>query len=115
MAYELKGKIEVLGETIQVTEKFKKREFVVLVEGTYPEYIKLQLMQDKCDLLNSFKVGDSVNVSFNLKGKPFESKKTGEMMYFTNLDAWRIQADNGAAQQQPQDLATQEASNDLPF
>jgi hypothetical protein len=89
MAFEIKGKLEVIYDEAQVTEKFKKREFVLMVQdGMYPDYPKFQVTQDKCSLLNSFKAGDEVIVSFNLRGRP--STKNGITTYFTNLDAWKI-------------------------
>ncbi|GAB4344323.1 MAG: hypothetical protein OHK0038_24510 [Flammeovirgaceae bacterium] len=89
MSFEVKGKLEVIYDEAQVTEKFKKREFVLMIQdGMYPEYPKFQVVQEKCSLLNSFKVGDEIIVSFNLKGRP--STKNGVTSYFTNLDVWKI-------------------------
>ena len=93
-SFQAKGKLHVKADSQQVTEKFRKREFVLeIIEGQYPEYIKFQLINDKCSLLDKYNVGDEMLVSFNLKGKPFQAK-TGEMVYFTNLDAWKIDAGN---------------------
>jgi single-strand DNA-binding protein len=87
-----KGKLHVKFDSQQVTDKFRKREFVVeIMEGSYPEYIKFQLVNDKCSLLDKYNVGDEMLISFNLKGKPFQSK-TGETVYYTNLDVWKIDA-----------------------
>ncbi len=124
MAYELKGKLEEIGDTTSVTEKFQKREFVVRVsDGMYDQYIKLQLTQDKCDLIDGFSEGDQVHVWFNLRGRPFE--KEGKKIYFTNLDAWRVQKEDEAIGNQenesiPSDTMTESsfaASDDdeLPF
>jgi hypothetical protein len=97
MSFQAKGKLHVKQDAQQVTEKFRKREFVLeIVEGTYPEYIKFQLVNDKCALLDKYNIGDEMLVSFNLRGKPFQAK-TGEMVYFTNLDAWKIDAGNAVA------------------
>ena len=92
MAYELKGKIEVLGETQQITEKFKKREFVVLVEDnpTYPEKIKMEFIQDKCSSLDSYDLQDAVTVNINLKGRDWVNKER-EMQHFTTIQAWKIE------------------------
>ncbi|MGB0523041.1 MAG: DUF3127 domain-containing protein [Flammeovirgaceae bacterium] len=93
MAFEVKGKLEVIYETQQVTERFKKREFVLEVQnGMYPEYVKFQLTQDRCGLLDPFSTGEEINVSFNLKGRPYT--KDGRTTYFTNLEAWRIDGAN---------------------
>lgn len=94
MAFELAGKLIVKGETQQVSEKFKKREFVVEKEEnkgdfTFTDTIKFQLIQDKCDLLNDVSLNDELKVSFNIKGNRWE--KNGSVSYFVNLDAWRIE------------------------
>lgn len=94
MSFQTKGKLHVKQDSQQVTEKFRKREFVLeIIEGQYPEYIKFQLINDKCALLDKYNTGDEMVVSFNLKGKPFQGK-TGETVYFTNLDAWKIDGGN---------------------
>lgn len=91
MAFELQGKIEVIFEPQQVTERFRKREFVVeYQDGSYTEQIKMQLTQDRCDLLDAFQEGDEVKVSFNLKGRAYN--RDGKTTYFTNIDAWKITA-----------------------
>lgn len=96
MAFEVKGKLEVIYETQQVTDRFKKREFVLEVQsGMYPEYVKFQLTQDRCGLLDPFSEGNEVNVNFNLKGRPYT--RDGKTSYFTNLEAWRL---DGASSQQ---------------
>jgi hypothetical protein len=89
--YKLTGQIKVIGETIQVTEKFAKREIVVTDNTSmYPQDISLQFTQDKCDILDQYNVGDSVEVSFNLRGREWTSPQ-GEVKYFNTLDAWRIE------------------------
>jgi len=84
-----------------VKDTFRKRDFVLeMQDGNYPQHIKFQVTQDRCQLLDTFKVGQQVKVLFNLRGRPFQSK-TGETVYFTNLEAWRIepaQAGTGPAQ-----------------
>ncbi|MFY7786997.1 MAG: DUF3127 domain-containing protein [Thermoflexibacteraceae bacterium] len=115
--FQTKGKLHVKYDTQQVTEKFKKREFVLEIqESQYPEYIKFQLTQDKCSLLDKYQQGDVINVHFNLKGKPFQSK-TGEMVYYTNLDVWRIDTQADAAPTNTANYATAPSSmpNDVPL
>jgi single-strand DNA-binding protein len=81
---------EVFGE-VQVTEKFRKREFVLeMVSGNYTDYVKFQLVQDKCSLLNSYRVGDAVKVFFNLSGRKGTSRD-GATVYYTNISAWKLE------------------------
>ncbi|MBT9394656.1 DUF3127 domain-containing protein [Hymenobacter sp. NST-14] len=96
MAYEATGRLHEIFDEQQVSEKFRKREFVLeVVDGQYPEHIKFQMVQDKTALIDPFKVGDEVKVSFNLRGRGFN--KNGQMLYFTNLEAWRIENSGGGA------------------
>jgi single-strand DNA-binding protein len=94
MAYDATGRLHEIFDEQQVSEKFRKREFVLEVQdGQYPEHIKFQLVQDKTALIDAYKVGDEVKVTFNLRGRGFN--KNGQMLYFTNLEAWKIEAGTG--------------------
>lgn len=125
MAFDIQGKLYEIFEEQQVSDKFRKREFVLEIpDGSYTQYVKFQLTQDKCSLLDSYKNGDEVKVNFNLSGKPFT--KNGTTMYFTNLQAWRIEpaaAGNGGfggaagapAKADAPTFYSSDADNDLPF
>ena len=95
MSLEVTGKLLVKYDTQQVSERFKKREFVMeLAEeingNVYTNYAKMQLVQNKCEILDRFSEGDSIKVNFNIKGNRWE--RDGKVNYITNLDAWRIEA-----------------------
>ena len=93
--YEIKGVLKVVNETAVISEKFKKREFVLTDDSSqYPQDIALQLTQDNCDKLNSVKVGDRLLVKFNLRGRAWNDPKTGNDRYFNSLDAWFIQKES---------------------
>lgn len=96
MSHQLKNvRIKVIYETVQVSERFTKREFVVTDNnnGNYPQDILLQSTQEKCALLDSFQINDQVDVSFNIRGREWTSPQ-GEVKYFTSLEAWRIERFN---------------------
>lgn len=126
--YKLKGTIKVIKDTVQVTEKFAKREFVVSDgAGMYPQDIIFQAAQDKCSMLDGFTESDQVEVSFNLRGREWTSPQ-GEVKYFNTLDAWRIEKvgqgipqggpsdmDLSAPSSTPQASTASEADDDLPF
>ena len=101
MAYELQGTLFELFDTQQVTDKFKKREFVVeTTSGMYNEYIKLQAVQDKCEILDTMKKGDIIKVAFDLRGK-LVNTRDGRQVYITNINAWKIERiAGGSAPQQ---------------
>ena len=94
MAFEITGKIIDVLPVNQVSDKFKKREFVIEKKDTggaavFIDYIKFQLVQDKCDLINESFLNEEVKIWFNLKGNKWE--RDGKINYFTNLDAWKIE------------------------
>jgi single-stranded DNA-binding protein len=101
MSLEVTGKLLVKYDAQQVSEKFRKREFVLeLAEeingNIYTNFAKMQLVQTKCDIIDRFKEGDVVRVSFNIKGNSYVDKKDGVTKYITNLDAWRVESGNAA-------------------
>jgi hypothetical protein len=94
MAFEITGKIIEISPVNQVSDKFKKREFVIEKKeaggaAVFIDYIKFQLIQDKCDLINESYLNEDVRIWFNLKGNKWE--RDGKINYFTNLDAWKIE------------------------
>jgi hypothetical protein len=94
MAFEITGKVIDIAPVNQVSDKFKKREFVIEKKeaggsGVFIDYIKFQLVQDKCDLINESFLNEEIKIWFNLKGNKWE--RDGKVNYFTNLDAWKIE------------------------
>ena len=89
--FKLSGIVKVVNPTVQVSEKFAKREFVVTdASSMYPQDIMFQSTQDKCSLLDNIQVNEQVEVSFNLRGREWTSPQ-GEVKYFNTLEAWRIE------------------------
>ena len=94
MAFDITGKLILKNDTIQRTESFKTREFVIEtnedVNGrTITNYVKFQVVQDRTSLLDRYNLGDMIKVHFNIRGTKWE--KNGQTNYITNLDAWRIE------------------------
>jgi hypothetical protein len=95
MSFEINGRLAEKFETQKVSDRFQKREFVIEVKSTgstgyeFVDFIKFQATQDKCSLLDQVSIDDTVKVSFNLRGRKWE--KEGQVSYFTNLEAWRIE------------------------
>ncbi len=94
MGYELTGKLITKYDTVQRTESFKTREFVVEktedINGrSIVNYIKFQCVQDRTAIVDKVNTGDEIKVYFNIKGSKWE--KDGKTNYITNLDAWRIE------------------------
>lgn len=95
MAFEVTGKLHEIFDEQQVTEKFRKREFVLEIDdNSFTQYIKFQATQDRCSILDNFNKGETAKVSFNLSGRPFTNRE-GQQVYFTNLVAWRMEKVGG--------------------
>ncbi len=88
----LEGKLVAVFEKQQVTDSFAKREFVVETDDQYPQTIKFELTQNKCDAIDDYKVGDDINVHFNVRGRKWHNAKKNEDVYFVTLNAWRLEA-----------------------
>lgn len=120
--YQLTGLIKVINDTQEISEKFKKREFVVTDNsGQYPQDILLQLTQDRVGLIDGYQVGQQVTVSFNLRGREWTNKE-GKVVYFNSLDAWKVQAPQDVNSAPPamdtppiEAVASSEGDDDLPF
>ena len=128
MAFELSGKLIEIFDAQQVSDNFRKREFVIEKKETvgnneFTDHIKFQLTQDRCNLIDAFNINDQVKISFNIRGNRWE--RDAKVNYFTNLAAWRIE--NESVQNEPiiddtpfpdeSDLPTDTDSpdDDLPF
>ena len=96
MGLEITGKLHLIGDTAQVSERFTKREFVVSLADNpkYPQLVQFQLTGDRVGQLDSFQVGDEVRLEFSLRGREWRSPK-GEVKYFNSLDVWRIEPARG--------------------
>lgn len=119
---EITGKVKAINATQQVSAAFQKRELVVTTDEQYPQHILIEFNQDKCDLLNNYKVGQEVKVSINIRGRIWTNPQ-GEDKYFNSIQGWRIEALNNS--KEPINTSTQtfetapsfndDESDDMPF
>ena len=111
-SFKVVGKFIVKGETEKKTETFSVREFVVEEPGErFNQFIKFQLSNDKCSLIDSFNIGDEVEVEFNLQGRKWE--KDGKVDYFNTLSAWKIKVLSQGSHSNEPVKSTQ--NDDLPY
>ena len=88
---EVSGKIKVLGDVKTYGDNgFRKREVVIITEEQYPQHLLIEFVQDRCELLDSFNVGDKVTISINLRGREWQNPE-GEVKYFNSIHGWRIE------------------------
>ena len=124
---EVQGKIKMIDETKTYgSSGFRKREVVVTTEEQYPQHILVEFVQDKCDLLDKFQVGQPVKIGVNLRGREWVNPQ-GETKYFNSIQGWRIESlateNTGAGmppippadQFEPAKNLNEEDFDDLPF
>lgn len=102
------GNTEVVGSA----GTFKKRLLVVKTDEQYPQEVPIDFVQDKCDILDKYTIGQSVKVGINIRGNSYNGK------WYCSLNGWRIDKEdatsvNNATVETPSVL--QQAANDLPF
>jgi hypothetical protein len=110
---EVQGKIKVIQQA-ETFGTFTKRGVVVTMEGEYPQDIMIEFIQDKCSLLDSYKVGQDVTIGINLRGKLWTNPE-GVDKYFNTIQGWKINANStqdAASVTQPEAI---EHVEDLPF
>ena len=113
---KLQGKIYKISEEQVISDKFKKREFILHDDSSqFPQYLGIQTTQERCSLLDKFNIGDNVEVSINLRGsKDLWTNKQGEEVAFVNIDAWKIE--KAQAEEEGGELEILDNDNDpLPF
>ncbi len=116
----IEGKLHAKFDAQQVSDSFTKRNFVVetIENPLYPQLISFELNQDRCGVIDRFNVGDSIEVTFNLRGREWTNPQ-GEKKYFNTLEAWRVQKAESAPTPAnvPIDELQQmvDTSSDLPF
>ena len=99
---EIKGKIKNISETVQISERFRKREFVVEYASNpdYPQPLQFEMVQDRCELLDSFEVGQEVEIFFDLRGREWTNPQ-GQVKYFNTLQAWKLVSEQSSVTTSP--------------
>ena len=122
---EITGKIKIIGETQTFDSGFSKRQIVITSDEQYPSDIPVEFFKEKANVLNGYKVGESVKVDVNIKGSEYQGK------YYVSLNGWRIErtvagqfapppqsgsaADAYMAKNNPQSTTADEEDSELPF
>ena len=121
---ELLGKIKVIGEVKTYGEKgFRKRELVLTTEEKYPPHILIEFVQNNCELLDNFQIGETVRIGINIRGREWVNPE-GETKFFNSIQGWRIESiDEQVSEDLPEDLPPSDSKDesqdltedDLPF
>lgn len=113
MSNTITGTIKVLRDTQIINDKFKKRDFVVETPGDYPQFIIMQMTQDKTEILDKYKEGDNVTAHINIRGREWKSPQ-GDIKYFNTLECWKIEGESSEAFT-PENNTSDLVKDKLPF
>lgn len=91
MSFDSTGTIIFIGQTAQVTDKFRKRGIAIRTEDKYPQQCIFQMIGDRCAVLDNYKLGDRVQIIFTLQGRVWNKAQDGKLKYFNALNIVSIQ------------------------
>lgn len=115
MPYEAVGTLYKVLPEQQVTERFRKREFVLSIQdGMYVQQVKFTLKQDRCSLIEGYTVGSELKVTFSLSGREVQGRD-GEPIYFTSLDVWKIEPLSASPTSDPFGDSQFDSNDEVPF
>ena len=109
----VKGKIKRITD-VEERGTFRFRKLIVETqerEEKYNQTICVDFVQNNTALLDAWKVGDSVEVLFNLRGREWTNPK-GEILYFTTLNGWKVE---NYKEEVAVEAQSPDREDDLPF
>lgn len=113
MKFDLEGTLHEVKPTQQITDKFKKREFIVeCSNGNYTEFIKCELTGEQTAKLDGAKIGNHVIAQCSIKGR-YYNKKDGTQGHANNIICYNVQHVNKALREPNEVYSKQELG--IPF
>lgn len=105
------GKVHKILELETFSSGFQKQSLVIETIGDYPQKIIIEFLKDKIELLDNLKLGEEIEISYNLNGREWTNPQ-GEVKYFNSITGWRVEA---AGEQSPsKKIPTATASEAFP-
>ena len=75
-------------------KEWNKQEFIIESDEQFPKPIAFTLFGDKLKLIDNIKIGQSVEVFFNLESREYNEK------WFHNINAWKIDVEQSQPAQE---------------
>ena len=104
---ELQGSIYKLNNTETFASGFQKKTIILLTQEQYPQYIPIEFLGDKIDLLSNFSQGEVVKVYINLNGRLW-TNKDGEEKCFGSIVGWKIARFDDSNTSQPSETPSKD-------
>ncbi len=91
--FKLSGRIYKIGEVQKMTDSFSVQKFRIETDDQYPQKIEFQAVNDRCIILEPYRIGDLITVHFDVRGRDWsKGDREGNA---TNLNAWKIERVGG--------------------
>jgi len=94
---EIKGKLVKILPPLTGQGKngeWKKQEFVIELDGTYPRKVCISTWGDKVNV-DALIEGSVLNVHFDIESREYQGK------WFTNVTAWKVETLEGGGESMP--------------
>ena len=101
---KIAGTITRIEPEQQITDKLRKQNVVLVTEGTYPETLAAEFINDKIDLLTGYAEGQRVSISVNIRGREHNGR------VYINLAGWKIEMEGTTTQPTPAKTGFQSAN-----
>lgn len=117
---KVSGKVHFIDETKTFGQNGFRKRVVVLEQdtGRFTNYIPVEFIQESCDSVDSLKVGDEAEITFELTGRKWQRDAASEVKYFLNAQAssFRVTSNGAAAPAAGEDGAPMfDPSNETEF
>lgn len=89
MSYTVEGRVDTIQQEQTFGSGFKKRTLWIETIEQYPQFIAIDFTRDNTSLLDSFRQGDEVSVSFNVGGRKY-TKEGEPAKVFNSITGYRI-------------------------
>jgi hypothetical protein len=96
---KVSGKVHFIDETKTFGQNGFRKRVVVLEQdtGRFTNYIPVEFIQESCDSVDSLKVGDDAEITFELTGRKWQKDAASEVKYFLNAQASSFKVIGSAA------------------
>ena len=68
---------------------------VIDTGGDYPQLIPVEVIKDKCQLLDGMQVGQKITATIDIRGNEYNGK------YYANIQCWKWEVENADQDEQP--------------
>lgn len=86
---KVRGIVHLVEETKTYGQKGFQKRLVVLEQdnGRFPNFIPLEFIRDNCESADDLKVGDDVEISYQLSGRKWQKDPNSEVKFFLSAEA----------------------------